>query len=229
MSENEYKSLQDCFTNATTYNQLMFIIERKIKDMVNTAALVRVDSCTSSGAEAAAGTISATPLVSQIDAEGNAISMVSIPRMPHYRMQAGKAAIVIDPVENDIGVAVFCKADSSAISAGETKTQRPATFRNFDMSDGMYVASVLNTVPSVYIELKQDNTINIKAADGITITADKVKFSGDIEVAGDITAKGDMDIEGDMTASGITYSTHTHTCHDSTTSTPNNGDDTESE
>ena len=49
MANNENRSLRDDFTNASAYNQLEFIIERKIREMLNTSALVRVDSCTSSG------------------------------------------------------------------------------------------------------------------------------------------------------------------------------------
>ena len=108
MANNENRSLRDDFTNASAYNQLEFIIERKIREMINTSALVRVDSCTSSGPEAPAGTVSASPLVCQVDAEGNALPMVSLPRLPHYRMQAGIAAIILDPVPGDIGVASFC-------------------------------------------------------------------------------------------------------------------------
>lgn len=204
MNEDENRSLRDCYTDTSIFNQLDFIIERKIKDMVNTAALVRVDSCTSTGASGDAGTVSATPLVAQTDANGDAIPMVSIPRLPHYRMQAGIAAIVLDPVPNDIGVAVFCKADSSTVGVGETEPQRAGSFRAFDQSDGMLIASVNNKAPTVYIELKQDNTIVIQASGGITVTAPSVTVVG-----------------GDVIADGISLVNHTHTCPDGVTSAPN--------
>lgn len=169
----ENKSLRDDFTNASPYNQLDFIIERKIREMVNTSALVRIDACTSSGPTAPTGTVSATPLVAQTDAQGNALPMVSIPRLPHYRIQAGIAAIVLDPVPGDIGVASFCKADSSTIKDGTTEPQRPGSFRCFDQADGMLVASVSNKAPEVWIEIKQDKTIIIHAPEGCTIETDK--------------------------------------------------------
>ena len=156
MANNENRSLRDDFTNASAYNQLEFIIERKIREMINTSALVRVDSCTSDGPNSPAGTVSATPLVSQVDAEGNALPMVALPRMPHQRLQAGIAAIILDPVPGDIGVASFCKSDSSTVQPGTKEPQRPGSWRVFDMADGMLVASVSNQAPEVWIELKQD-------------------------------------------------------------------------
>ena len=89
MATKEKQGIRDCFTNASEYNQLEFIIEQKIRQMVNTAALVRVDSCTSKGSDSAAGEISATPMIAQTDASGHALPMASLPRLPHNRLQGG--------------------------------------------------------------------------------------------------------------------------------------------
>ncbi|MCH5277768.1 MAG: hypothetical protein J1E80_08045 [Desulfovibrionaceae bacterium] len=211
MSE-ENRSLRDSFTGASLFNQLDFIIERKIREIVNTSALVRVDSCTSSGPDGPAGTVSATPLVSQVDAEGNALPMVPIPRMPHFRLQAGIAALVLDPVPGDIGIANFLKSDSSGIGPDSTEPQRPASWRFFDTADGVLAMSVSNKAPKVWIHLKQDETITIHAPQGFTIETDQgvdiqaptVTMSGNLEVAGNITAAGEM------SGKGIVLSTHTH-------------------
>lgn len=241
MNHNENRSLRDDFTNASAYNQLEFIIERKIREMLNTSALVRVDSCTSSGPEAPAGTVSATPLVSQVDAEGNALPMVSLPRLPHYRMQAGIAAIILDPVPGDIGVASFCKSDSSTVQPGTKEPQRPGSWRVFDMADGMLVASVSNQAPEVWIELKQDKTIIIHAPQGVTIETDEtvtvnaqklevnasqqvdlntplVNVAGRILQAGSMGSGGPSEFHGGLsntggqvTSNGVTLETHTHT------------------
>jgi len=173
MSDTENRGLRDAFTAATPFNQLEFIIERKIREMINTSALVRVDSCTSSGPSAPAGEVSATPLVAQTDGQGNALPMTIIPRMPHYRVQAGIAALVIDPVPGDIGVVSFCKADSSTVGVGTAEPQRPGSLRCFDLADGMLVASVSNRAPQVWIEIKQDKTIVIHAPEGCTVETDK--------------------------------------------------------
>ena len=172
-NETEKVGLRDSFTMGSDYNQLDFIIEQKIRSMVNTAALVRIDSCTSTGSGAAAGACSATPLVCQTDADGNALDMASIPSMPHYRIQSGNSAIVLDPTPGDIGVAVFCKSDSSTVTTGTTTPQRPGSYRCFDQADGMIVASVSNQAPENYIELDQAKTIVIHAPEGCTIETDQ--------------------------------------------------------
>ncbi len=214
----ENRSLRDDFTNASAYNQLEFIIERKIREMINTAALVRVDSCTSDGPHAPAGTVTATPLVSQVDAEGNALPMAALPRLPHYRAQAGIAALILDPVPGDIGVACFCKSDSSTVRPGATEPRPPASWRAFDMADGMLAASVSNQAPEVWIELRQDKTIIIHAPEGcvietetaVTVKAPEVTLSGNLTVAGNIATQGALTAAGEVSGNGITLSTHTH-------------------
>lgn len=173
MSGKENRGLRDPFMLASLYNQLEFIVERKILEMLNTSALVRVDGCTSQGPDGAAGTVSATPLVAQTDAEGNALPMTQIPSMPHSRVQGGIAALIIDPVAGDIGVASFCKSDSSTVKPGTSEPQRPGSFRAFDQADGMLVATVSNKAPEVWIEIRQDKTIIIHAPEGCTIETDK--------------------------------------------------------
>lgn len=234
---DEQRGLRDCYTNTTLFNQLEFIIERKIKEMVNTSAVVRIDGCTSTGAGAAAGTVSATPLVSQTDPDGHALPMTSIPRMPHGRVQGGIAALIIDPVPGDIGVASFCKTDSSTVQPGTTEPQRPGSHRSFDQADGMLVATVSNKAPEVWIELKQDKTVVIHAPEGCTIETDKVltitagegvlidtpqtTITGNltatgekgrvIGMTGNVTLDGAMTSTGDQVAGGISQMGHTHT------------------
>ena len=233
MAQKEKQGIHDCFTNATPYNQLEFMIEQKIRQMVNTSALVRIDGCTSTGSEGAAGTVAATPMVAQTDADGNTLPMSSIPRMPHARVQGGIAALIIDPVPGDLAVASFCKADSSTVDVGTSEPQRPGSFRSFDQADGMVVATVSNKKPEVWIELKQDKTIIIHAPEGCTIETDKtveikagvsVKIdTPQVEITGNITASGtssggsaQFDIQGsmrstgDQVASGISTAHHTH-------------------
>lgn len=173
MSGKENRGLRDPYTLASGYNQLEFIVRRVLSEMVNTSALVRVDGCTSQGPDGPAGTVAATPLVAQTDAEGNALPMTQIPSMPHGRVQGGIAALIIDPVPGDIGVASFCKSDSSTVKPGTTEPQRPGSFRNFDQADGMLVATVSNKAPEVWIEIRQDKTIIIHAPEGCVIETDK--------------------------------------------------------
>ena len=237
MSGKENQGLRDPFTDATFYNKLMFIIERAISERINTSALVRIDGCTSQGPDGPAGTVAATPLVAQTDAEGNALPMVSLPSLPHYRMQGGIAAIILDPVPGDIGVASFCKADSSTVKPGTTEPQRPGSFRSFDQADGMLVASVSNKAPEVWIEIRQDKTIiihapegctietdktvEIRAAEGIVLDAPQTTITGNLTATGEkgdaigmtgtVTLDGSLTSTGDQVAGGISQTGHTHT------------------
>lgn len=237
MSEKENRGLRDPYTMATPYNQLEFIVRRIVSEMVNTSALVRIDGCTSQGPDGPAGTVAATPLVAQTDAEGNALPMVSLPSLPHYRIQAGIAAIIMDPVAGDIGVASFCKSDSSTVRPGTTEPQRPGSFRSFDQADGMLVASVSNKAPEVWIEIRQDKTIVVHAPEGCTIETDKsveikagvgiVLDAPQTTITGNLTATGEkgdaigmtgtvqlngsLSSTGDQVAAGISQAAHTHT------------------
>ena len=234
MSKKEKQGMRDPFTNASTYNQLEFLIERKIRQLVNTSALVRVDGCTSTGP---AGAVSATPLVAQTDADGNALPMASIASMPHARVQGGIAALIIDPVAGDIGVASFCKADSSAVGTGTSEPQRPGSFRAFSQADGMLVATVSNKAPEVWIEIKQDKTIIIHAPEGCTIETDKTveikagesvvldtpltvikgnltatgEKGSNIAMTGTVNLNGTLISTGDQVAGDISQINHTHT------------------
>lgn len=213
MSDKENRGLRDPFTLASQYNQLEFIIERKIREMINTSALVRVDGCTSAGPDAPVGTVSATPLVCQTDAQGNALPMASIPRMPHARVQGGIAALIIDPVPGDMGVACFCKSDSSTVGPGTAEPQRPGSFRAFDQADGMLVATVGNKAPEVWIEIKQDKTVIIHAPEGCTIETDK-----------DVTVKAGQSVIISA-ARGITLDAPQTTVTGNFTATGEKGDD----
>lgn len=237
MSGKENRGLRDPYMLASGYNQLEFIVRRIISEMVNTSAIVRVDGCTSQGPEGPAGTVSATPLVAQTDAEGNALPMTQIPSMPHGRVQGGIAALIIDPVPGDIGVASFCKSDSSTVKPGTSEPQRPGSFRNFDQADGMLVATVSNKAPEVWIEIRQDKTIIIHAPEGCAIKTDKIAeikagegivldtpqttITGNltatgekgnaISMTGNVQLDGSLTSTGDQTANGISQTNHTHT------------------
>lgn len=237
MSGKENRGLRDPYTMASDYNQLEFIVRRIVSEMVNTSALVRVDGCTSQGPDGPAGTVTATPLVAQTDAEGNALPMTQIPSMPHGRVQGGIAALIIDPVPGDIGVASFCKSDSSTVKPGTSEPQRPGSFRNFDQADGMLVATVSNKAPEVWIEIRQDKTIIIHAPEGCTIETDKIAeikagegiildtpqttITGNltatgekgnaISMTGNVQLDGSLTSTGDQVANGISQTNHTHT------------------
>jgi hypothetical protein len=151
------------------------------------------------------------PLVSQIDGFGKAVEPTTIYHLPVFRYHAGVAAFIVDPVPGDIGLAVFAQADSRNVQEGTSTPQQPGSFRRFSQSDGFYFGGFHKSAPSVFIEIKQDSTIQIVAPTSVTVTSPKVDFSGNLTVT------------GDATIGGISFLSHVHggiEPGDSDTSTP---------
>lgn len=244
MSQQESQTtqgLRDFSTNTSEYNRQRFFVESILREILNTSALVRVDSCTAPGSGGPAGSVSATPLVAQTDAQGNKLPMASIPSLPFMRYQAGKAAIILDPVAGDQGVAVFFKNDSSTVGAGTSEPQRPGSTRSFSQSDGAYIPGVQNQAPTVWIEITQDERIIIHAPAGVTVETEQnciinagqavnitagtecnisapiINLSGALNAqaqgggATTATFTGTLDASQDVTANGISLHGHTHT------------------
>lgn len=215
--------------NATSpYNALHFVINTLIRNKVNTAIPVRVDSVSSTGAGSAVGYVSATPLVCQTDADNNILTPDSLPQLPYCRLQGGKAAIVCDPKPGDIGIAVFAKRDITNVGQGSTQPVPPGSFRQFSEGDGMYIGGILNQAPSVYVELDPDSgAITIKAPSKIVLDSPLVEVKGQITQTGE-TGQGASftggltNSGGTVSSNGIVLDSHTHPdAHGGNTGTPN--------
>ena len=172
---------------------------------VRTALPVRVVSVTNSGSAAPIGRVDIQPLVGQLDGRGKHVDHGTIYNVPYLRIQGGQNAIIIDPAVGDIGIAVFCDRDISGVKRGR-RTAPPASSRKHDMSDAIYLHSVLSAAPSQYIAF-QNGGIVIKSPNAITIDAPNVAIAG-----------------GGLTHNGVNIgSTHVHggiAPGPSTTSTP---------
>lgn len=142
-------------SGSSPYNMLDFFVQNIIKGTVNTALPVRV---TAFYPGTAAGYVDVLPLIQSYDGFGNAIPSQTIFHVPYMRVQGGTAALIIDPVIGDIGLAVFSQQDITGLSQNP---QKPMTKRSFSMADALYIGGFLNQAPSIYLELKQDNTANL--------------------------------------------------------------------
>lgn len=202
------KGLADEYTDSTPLNQLEFIVKNIMRGM-STSIPVLI-TAVQEGDTNAAGYVDARPLVAQIDAWGNSLPMAVIHHLPYFRLQSGVAAVVIDPVPGDIGLAVFAQSDCSNLKQGATQTVQPNSWRKFDQADGFYVGGFLNKSASVWIKLTQDGAIHITAPNGIHINAPTLEFTGESSPGRRISIKGDVDITGDMTSGGKSYLNHTH-------------------
>lgn len=213
MSNAKVRGLETIYTGVDEYNALAFII-RVLMSEIATAIPVKVIAVEASSE--AAGYVDVLPLVTFISGEGKAIQPVTVYHLPYSRAQGGVAALIIDPVVNDIGLAVFAHSDSSNVVAGTTQPQAPATRRKHSQSDGFYIGGFLNQAPSCYLELKQDNTAELRAVNGVHIIGNttidgNVTVNGNLAINGQSTMNGGLSATQDITAAGISVSTHIHT------------------
>ena len=201
-------------SGASEFNALSFMMEQMIKGMVNTAIPVRVDSCTKPGVGGAAGYVSATPLVMQRGADGKSLAPVSMPQLPYYRVQAGTAAVVLDPQPGDIGLAICSQQDSSNLQAGTSAPVQAGSFRCFELSDSFYVGGFMNQAPQTFVHLDPEKgEVTIKAPTNITIDAPQIELKGAVTKGGagssdTITLDGSIVTNGNISTSGEVRAGH---------------------
>ena len=184
-------------TAGSSYNSLQFMVQQAIRNQVHTAIPVQV--------QAVDGLfVDVLPLVSNVDGFGKTVEPTTIYHLPVFRYHAGVAAFIVDPVVGDIGLAVFAQADSSNVQEGTSTPQQPGSFRRFSQSDGFYFGGFHKSAPSVFIEVKQDSTIQIVAPTSVTVTSPQVDFSGNVSMSGNVS------VTGDCTIGGISFLSHVH-------------------
>lgn len=204
-SNGPVKGNKRATSGSTQYNAMEFLIRNVIQGLVNTAIPVIVTAVDAGGSGEPTGYVTVKPLVCQVDGFGETLDPAELFRVPYARVQGGVAALVIDPVPGDIGLAVFAKSDCSGVAQMQSKPVQPGSFRKFSMSDGFYFGGFLNRAPSVYVEVKQDQSIVITASSGVTVNAPTVTVPS-----------------GDVIASGISLVHHTHTGDSGGTTSPPN-------
>ena len=207
MADEVVKGNKKYTSGNSAYNAQEFHVRNIIMQHVNTATPVIVTAAQAGGAGEAAGWVTVKPLVAQIDGFGNTVPPVELFKLPYFRYQGGVAAVVIDPVPGDIGLAVFCKSDCSNIQQEQSEPVQPGSFRKFSQSDGFYLGGFLNKAPTTYVELKQSGEIVITAPGGLTIN-------------GNITVNGSQTLTGDCIAAGISLDNHIHTGDSGGTTSP---------
>lgn len=214
----------DYFCDGNDFNALAFALKGFARSSIHTAIPVRVDSVQPGGEGACAGSVSATPLVAQVDGSGNALGMVSIPKLPYFRYQCGSAAVILDPKVGDVGLAVFAQQDCSNITDKTGSPVVPGSHRHFDMSDGFYLGGFWGQKPETLVRLDPDSGLVHVKCKTMTVDADtKVLLNAPvIELAGALTnSKGSgsgaaavlsqgATTPQDFKAAGISLNSHTH-------------------
>lgn len=223
MSDKELSANYDNFASSNPLNSMEFFIRSLISQVVSTSLPVVVTAVERKGEDAGAGYVTVKPLLQPRNNSGDGLEVTTIPKLPYFRLQHGKAAIICDPKVGDIGLAVVAKHDISNIN-GSTTPKVPATYRKFDPSDSFYIGGFWGKAPEVFIHLEDEGTIKIKAPTKITIESPECEVnastsftvnSAQINLNGPISGGGsggaDATFTGDVNAKGISLTSHTHT------------------
>ncbi len=207
----------------TEYAALRFIIT-SILARVATTIPVKVISCTNEGGLSAWGTVSVQPLVAQVSGDNTAIQHGQLFNLPYLRIQGGTNAIIMDPQPGDIGAACFCSRDISSlkqqtavdqVKAGSILGVSPASARQYNMSDGIYMGATLNAQPVQYIRFSED-LIEVVSPTKIKLTAPTIEIDASTEVKITSTTKVTVDSPANDIKGGATkidnkvFLTHTH-------------------
>ena len=191
---NEVRGVANYAAGNSQYNALSFMIQQAIREQVNTCVICKVVGVSS-------GYVDVLPMVTQVSGKGEAIPPTTLYKLPYMRYHAGVAAVILDPVPGDIGLAVFAGKDCSNVKVGTSEPVPPASFRDNSLAIGFYIGGFLNQAPSVSIELTQGGAVNITAPGGVNIS-------------------GSVAVSGDVVASGKSLVNHTHTGDSGGTTSP---------
>ncbi len=184
-------------------NSLDFFISQFL-NQVWTSTIVRVTSVSNSGNLAGAGEVSIQPLVGQVDSAGKVYPFESpINHVPYFRVQGGSDAIILDPKEGDIGVAIFANRDVTVAKSTKAPSP-PGSARKFHISDAFYLGGYLNGVPSQYIRFSQSG-IEMVSPTKVTMSAPTVELDAPSIILNGAVTQGSGSNSGTATfANGAT-------------------------
>jgi len=226
ITKDNKRGIGDVYQATSKFNANNQQIAGSIQKL-NTVFLAKILSVSTAGV-GGTKTVTAQPMICQIDANGNALPSPKLVEIPHYRVQAGAGAFVVNPHVGDIGVFVCAKRDISNIKNGVTDPQTPASFRSFDLADSIMIATIHTGTASTYVYIDPDNgTIEIKAPTSLTvntatatinasgstsINSPETTISGHVTIKGglSVTGGGGAVVTGDVIADGISLVNHVH-------------------
>ncbi|MFW5410794.1 Gp138 family membrane-puncturing spike protein [Pectobacterium brasiliense] len=172
--------------------------------------------------------VSVKPMVDGFTGIGDRIPNSVISGVPVWRLQRGASAVIMPPVEGDIGLIAICDRDISSVKATK-ESALPGSNRTHSYSDAIYLGGVLNAEPSQYVKFANDgidivsplvvsvngNAVIVNAEDKISLNAPVIEANGQLTqgagtFAGNATFGGGITATGEITGNGIALSTHVH-------------------
>lgn len=161
---------QDAYSTTSPLNQTEYLVDLITSRPVR-AALVKVKKVTNEPGELKKpGRVDVEPLVNQTDGSGNATEHTTVYGLCYFRLQGGKNAVLCDPEVGDLGLAVICDRDISAVKATEDRAN-PGSSRRGNMADGIYFGITLGPIPDQYLRFVKDGMeLHDKNNNKVTLT-----------------------------------------------------------
>lgn len=191
---------------ATEVGRLQLIIKSAMSGL-RTAMPVQVIAVTNNGDISPIGTLTVQPMVSAVDGSKKLWEHKPVYNVPYMRLQAGANGIIMDPQVGDIGIATVCDRDISTVKS-TGKVSGPGSTRKNDMSDMVYLMTIIGAAPTQYIQFK-GNQMTILSPNKITINAPDLelvgtlKHTGNVEITGNLTVDSNINATGSITGASI--------------------------
>lgn len=168
------------------------------------------------GSPPSIGTVDVQPLVQTVDGNGKLWSLETTHDAPFIRLQSGSSAVVIDPSVNDIGLAIVCDRDISSVIASGGELSAPGSAATHDISDLIYVASIISASAVSQYLLMNSSGITLLSPQIITIQGAQINLHGPVSQSnGDVTMSTkltvpNVDATTDVTVPNGSVNGHVH-------------------
>lgn len=162
------------------------------------------------------GTVDVQPLVQTEDGSGKLWSLDTTYGAPFIRIQSGSSALVIDPSVNDIGLAVVCDRDISAVLASGGQLSGPGSARTNSVSDLVYIASIISASAITQYLLMNSSGITLLSPNTVTIQGAQINLVGPVsQTNGNVTMSSkltvpNVDATTDVTVPNGSVNNHVH-------------------
>jgi hypothetical protein len=126
--------------------------------------------------------------------------------VPFSRIQAGGTAFVLDPAVNDIGLAGASDRDISSVLAAGGKLSLPGSARTHDISDLVYLFTVISAAEITQYIWANANGITVLTPNTLTLQGQQINIIGPVNANGATISEA-----GEITdALGVVVGTHEH-------------------
>lgn len=185
-----YAGFRDYQNVESDFEAQSFLVN-SIVNRLATVSIVKITAVSNAGQLAPVGTVDIVCLINQVDSDGNPTQHGIIHNVPYFRLQGGANAIILDPQINDIGIALFCSRDISAVKRTKV-VANPNSNRKYDWSDALYIGGILNGIVNQYVQFAASG-ITISSPNAVTINAPTITMAGtNIVINGAVATTGTL-------------------------------------